>query len=254
MDNKTLISTEYSDCNCGKTASFYYKRKKKGNNFNIYKGRMYSCCKDIQTAVVKVTANGKGSKEDLPDYIIASQAAHDLANKFSKLCSIFVHFPEIHIAEMDTVAIFDTFIPGDCRKLSGDEFVLFEPYVKDLQNFVTREGIVTKVCPAVIQELCHFSFHQSNGDNILRGLKGSWEKNGKSFRLASPATKYFPEKCSADEIPCAITNFFSVHTCTSRCNKWLVPSQVHSSRSEHQFDNSFSDPPPPYESIDFATR
>jgi hypothetical protein len=245
---------KYSGCTCGKTANFDYKSKKKGKKFNIYKGRMYSCSNDIQYAAVKVRTHDKGTEEDLMDYVGSSQAAHDLADKFSKLCNISVHFPECHIAVMDKVAVFNGFFPENCRKPSCDEVILFEPFIKDLQWFVSRNGVVADSCPTVIGELCHFSFHESKGYNILRGLKGVWEKNGKGFKLASPATKYYREKCSASEIQCAITNFFSSHKCSSRCEKWLVPSQVQSSPSTCQKsvrterDSSQWDSlPPPYE-------
>ncbi|XP_048765274.2 uncharacterized protein LOC125673054 [Ostrea edulis] len=258
MNNETLPSMKYSGCTCRKTANFDYKRKRKGKKFNVYKGRMYSCSNDIQTAAVKINTRGEGTQEDLADYVDSSQAAQDLVNKFSKLCNVSVRFPECHVAEMDTVAVFNRFFSGNCRKPSSDEVILFEPYIEDLQCFISRAGVVTEACPAVIRELCHFSFHESNGTNILRGLKGAWEKNGKGFRLASPATKYFPEKCSTSEIQCAITNFFSCHKCSSRCEKWLVPSQVQSSPRVCQTSAKtglnfpqWDSLPPPYESREY---
>lgn len=227
MENGTLSSVKFSGCKCRKTASFDFKLKKRGKKFNVYKGRMHSCCADIQYAAVKASANEKGSSSDLVDYVMALEAAINIALRFSKCFknNLTVQFPELHLAVMDNVSVFNKLFSMGSRALSSEEYVLFEPYIKDLKYFVTAEGIVTDTCPVVIQELCHFSYHESNGMNVLRGLRGTWEKNGKSFRLASPSTKYFVEKCTESEIPCAINNFFQTHRCTAVCEKWLVPNQ-----------------------------
>lgn len=187
MENGTLSSVKFSGCKCRKTASFDFKLKKRGKKFNVYKGRMHSCCADIQYAAVKARANEKGSSSDLVDYVIALEAAINIALRFSKCFknNLTVQFPELHLAVMDNVSVFNKLFSKGSRALSSEEYVLFEPYIKDLKYFVTAEGIVTDTCPVVIQELCHFSYHESNGMNVLRGLRGAWEKNGKSFRLAS---------------------------------------------------------------------
>lgn len=159
---------------------------------------------------------------------------------FSKYCknNLTVQFPELHLAVMDTVSVFNKLFSRGSRALSTDEYVLFEPYIKDLKYFVTADGSVTDACPVVIQELCHFSYHESNGTNILRGLRGAWEKNGKSFRLASPSSKYFVEKCTESEIPCAINNFFQTHRCTAVCEKWQVPNQNQGARTATDISGS----------------
>lgn len=240
MENGTLPSIKYSGCKSRKTASFDFKLKKRGKKFNVYKGRMHSCCADIQYAAVKASANEKGSSMDLIDYVKALEVGINVALMFSKYCknNLTVQFPELHLAVMDTVSVFNKLFSRGSRALSTDEYVLFEPYIKDLKYFVTADGSVTDACPVVIQELCHFSYHESNGTNILRGLRGAWEKNGKSFRLASPSTKYFVEKCTESEIPCAINNFFQTHRCTAVCEKWQVPNQNQGARTATDISGS----------------
>ena len=255
MDNGTLPSVCFSGCNCEKTASFDFKCKKRGKRFNVYKGHMYSCCNNIQPAIVKISAHEKGSRKELSDHIRASQAATDFSLKFSKFSkrNAVVEFPEQHLAVMDTVAIFNKIFSWDCRNISSSEYVLFEPYIKNLQYFVTVDGTVTSTCPVVLEELCHFSFYESNCTNILRGLRGAWEKNGRSFRLASPATKYFPEKCDASEIPIktAIKNFFGTHKCTALCEQWPVSIQMPTVNLafQHDVNKSSLSRPPSYHSI-----
>lgn len=255
MGNETLPSIKFSGCNCEKTASFDFKAKKRGKKFNVYKGQMYSCCNDIQYAAVKTSAKGKGSSQDLVDYVKATDVAINLALMFSKCRknNLTVQFPELHLAVMDNVSIITKLFSGDCRTLSSKEYVLFEPYIKGLQHFVTVDGVVTDSCPVVIQELCHFSYHESNGTNILRGLRGAWEKNGKSFRLSSPSTKYFVEKCAESEIPCAVKNFFQTHRCTAVCEKWQVLNQKPGGRAADGYGfaacGSVLDLPPSYSFI-----
>ncbi|XP_062611185.1 uncharacterized protein LOC134273032 [Saccostrea cucullata] len=243
MNNGTLPSLQRSGCSCEKSANFDFRPKIRGRKFTIYKGKMHSCCNDIQTAAVKFDSTRKGSKESLEIYIKESKTAHDIARKFSKMCNVTIRFPELHLAVMDEVS-FLTNTLSDSRKLSSEEFVLFEPFIKGrLEYFVTCEGIVTKKCPQIIQELCHFSFQDSNGTSLLRGVKGQQIRvNGKHrLQLASPSTCVFSEGGCEPDIRVAVKNFFDTHQCTQRCEKWL---NCHLYEKSHL--TNFVGSPPPY--------
>lgn len=250
MNNETLPSLIRSGCACEKSANFDFRPKKKGKKFRIYKGNMYSSCTDIERAAVKVDTSRQGSMEVLEKYVLQSQNAHGIARKFSKMCNVTVSFPELHLAVMDKVSVITNTMSRH-RKLSSDEFVLFEPFIRgSLEYFVTCDGIVTENCPKIIEELCHFSYHDSNGTNILRGLKGVWRKDGCTFQLASPATEMFSKGSSCgSENRMAVTNFFDNHHCTHRCEKWLsCQSQSCLNDISYMIKNLPPlGPPPPYE-------
>jgi hypothetical protein len=221
-----------------------FVRKRRGKNSGFTREICIPHVPTLSVPQLNLTLLAKGQSK-----YWKSQVAHGIARKFSKKCNVTVTFPELHLAVMDKVSVITNII-SKRRKLSSDEFVLFEPYIRgSLEYFVTCEGFVTENCPQIIEELCHFSYNDSNGTDILRGLKGVWRKDGNTFQLASPATEMFSKGSSCgSEDGMAVKNFFDSHHCTHRCEKWLS-CQTQSSVNDISYmlkNFAVIGPPPPY--------
>lgn len=114
------------------------------------------------------------------------------------------------------------------KRFSEDEVVAFEELIDgDFKTFIDENGNATENRSEIVDALCHFSYHFSNGEYVLNNIKGV--KNGpdhqekpNTFCLTTPAfhsktTTYGP----TDRGTIGIQDFFKAHHCSAICKNFV---------------------------------
>jgi len=102
------------------------------------------------------------------------------------------------------------FKPGEC--------VLMEPYLgSNYKKFNSNTGWSNRDCGVSMAALSHFSYHASNGTELLCDLQGV--KDGEEYVLTDPVICSTSGKYGLTDLgKKGMVAFFSRHKCTSLCN------------------------------------
>jgi len=185
--------------------------------------------KTRQTVVAKKFKRGHPTEERFwREDLLASETAAKYAAQFNR------HFPrskKIRFIEPIVDHATNTFKSGDAFK--PGECVLIEPFIgRDYEKFNSNNGWVNDQCGLTMAALSHFSYHISNGQELLCDLQGVKDGDKDEYLLTDPVI------CSANGRKYGITDmgqrgmaaFFSTHRCSFMCRKFPRPDRAQDAR------------------------
>jgi len=159
-------------------------------------------------------------REDL----LASETAANYAAAFNR------HFPRakrIRFIKPIVDHATNTFRHGDCFK--PGECVLVEPFIgQDYEKFNSNNGWTNDNCGLTMAAFSHFSYHISNGQELLCDLQGVKDGDKDEYLLTDPVI------CSVSGRKYGLTDmgqrgmaaFFSTHRCNFMCKHFRRPGAV----------------------------
>ena len=116
------------------------------------------------------------------------------------------------------------------KRFGEDEVVAFEELLEgDFTTFVDDKGRVAENGSEILDALCHFSYHYSEGQYILTNLKGvrngpNHDEKPNTFCLTTPhvhskSKSYGP----TDRGQSGIQEFLKAHHCSAVCQSFRLP-------------------------------
>jgi len=157
--------------------------------------------------------------------LLASEAAAKYAREFNRKTgsSKPVRFIK-PIVDRCTNSCGVEFVWGLNAEFKPGEFVLIEPFIGwNYEKFNSNSGDINRNCGVSMEALSHFSYHMSNGQELLCDLQGV--KTDEEYILTDPVICSVAGTYGLTDLGNAgIVAFFRNHKCTSLCNpSWRRP-------------------------------
>ena len=116
------------------------------------------------------------------------------------------------------------------KRFGEDEVVAFEELLEgNFTTFVDEKGHVVENGSEILEALCHFSYHHSDGEYILTNLKGvrngpDHEEKPNTFCLTTPTVHSKNMSYGqGDRGQPGIQEFFKAHHCSAVCQNFRLP-------------------------------
>lgn len=177
------------------------------------------------------------------------QKAKAVAKAFNNLMQekkVRIKFTTLYWAQMDEVSkIKQLFFTGE-RKLTTEETVLFEDDLRvnedkpgkhrELTLFMDCQGKKKHCIAKDLEAFAHFTYHVSNGQQVLCGLDGVQDEDG--FFLKTPIIhSRAQEYGSSDRGLQGILEVFGNHVCNDFCKDMMKPKEDISNFTDKNMQN-----------------